>query len=133
MDCESGGGTVKQPQHMKFPSETAFATETESRNPKFKIHKTLGHARSSRAQHTRFPMDGEWHKVFAGYWYPNQPTWTELIAATTRWWKPFDVYQLVDGQWVFMPEESFDPTKVEFHPERIVRNGTTYVQARYIR
>lgn len=106
---------MKTPKHTKAPG--AFATECERRRPKFKIHRTLGHARSSRSN---------WGQYYAERAERANGEWVELSTDTiesAKWRLTFDVYHTTpSGQWVHMPEESIDPEAYEYELRPVVVN-----------
>lgn len=89
---------MKTPQFAKEPEENVWATEIPSRNPKFKIHTRVGHAKAAvtnrRRDHESMNRRG---------WSSPHNAWQFSKGYSA------DTYYRENGVWVHVPEFSFDP------------------------
>ena len=110
---------MKQPQFINQKlSDDIYASELARRTPRFKIHNTLRALRSSRSTWT---FDKDWRKDPNG-WF-DLGGWRGSSLERAREACTFDAYKRVDGQWVYLPEESHNPDDYEFEVRDHVTNA----------
>lgn len=94
----------KQPQFASGGTP-AYATEYAHRYPRFKVHKTLGHARAARTH--RYPT-----RIFTWGRYDSEEKALEHARQWIDRMADFDIYKWDGTGWKHMPEESLIPREV---------------------